>query len=89
MAARYKNYLGYDKRDYHYPEKADAYGDEENASKAYVEEPAEWDDASMAAFEFLRDKVEEMAVPILDQHFGLFDVFQLLSMHAKKNKNTI
>ena len=88
MAARYKNYLGYDKRDYHYPEKTDPYGDEEEPVE-YVEETTEWDDVSMAAFEFLRDKVEEMAVPILDQHFGLFDVIQLLSMHAKKNKNTI
>ncbi len=84
MASRYKNYLGYDKRDYHYPEKADVNGDEEDAPEVCVEETAEWDEVSIVAFEFLRDKVEEMAVPILDQQFGLFDVVQLFSMHVKK-----
>lgn len=90
MAAKYKNYLGYDKRDY-YPEKTDVSSSvyEEDTLDVYVEEKFEWDEVSMEAFEFLRDKVEEMAVPILDQHFGLFNVTQLLSTHAKKNKNTI
>ena len=84
MTARYKNYLGYDKRDYHCPEKAAYTFDEEDVSEACVEETTEWDQVSMTAFEFLRDKTEEMAVPILDQHFGLFDMIQLISMHAKK-----
>ena len=84
MAARYKNYLGYDKRDYHRPEKAADIFDEEDVSDMYVEETTEWDKVSMIAFEFLRDKTEEMAVSILDQHFGLFDVIQLISIHAKK-----
>ena len=84
MASRYENYLGYDKRDYHCPEKAADTFDEEDVSDACVEGTTEWDKVSMIAFEFLRDKTEEMAVPILDQHFGLFDVIQLISMHAKK-----
>ena len=87
MAARYKNYLGYDKRDYHCPEKSADVFDEEDVSEACVEETTEWDDVSITVFEFLRDKTEEMAVPILDQHFGLFDVVQLFCKHAKKNKN--
>ncbi len=82
MAARHKNYLGYDKRDYHYPEKSDV-NDDEDAPEEYAEETAEWNEVSIEAFEFLRDKVEEMAVPILDQQFGLFDVVQLFSMHRK------
>ena len=83
MAAKYKNYLGYDKRDYHCPEKPEGVFDEHDVSDMSVEETAEWDDVSIAVFEFLRDKTDEMAVPILDQHFGLFDVVQLFSMHAK------
>jgi len=90
MAAKYKNYLGYDKRDYRCPEKAaDINGVDEEDMIEYVEETGEWDEVSLAEFEFLRDKVEEMAVPLLDQHFGMFNIIQLLSVHATKNKNTI
>ena len=90
MASKYKNYLGYDKRDYH-PEKTDVYSSvyEEDTLDMYMEEKIEWDEVSMEAFEFLRDKVEEMSIPILDQHFGLHQIIQLLSTHVKKNKNTI
>nr|QBK85522.1 MAG: hypothetical protein LCMAC101_01090 [Marseillevirus LCMAC101] len=90
MAAKYKNYLGYDKRDYRCPEKAaDANGVDEEDTIEYVEETCEWDEVSLLEFEFLRDKVDEMAVPLLDQHFGMFNVVQLFFAHAIKNKNTI
>jgi hypothetical protein len=86
MAARYRNYIEYDKRDYNYTGKPVELfgGDDEEPPQVCEEETTKWNDVSMAVFEFLRDKVEEMAVPILDHPFGLFDVIQLFSMHAKK-----
>ena len=85
MAAKYKNCLGYDKRDYKCSEKAiDANGDEEETIE-YVEETDKWDEVSLEVFEFLRNKVDEMAVPLIDQRFGLFDVVQLFSAYATKN----
>ena len=80
MAARYKNCLGYDKRDYLYP--VEINNDEEEIVEE-VRETNEWDEVSLEILEFLRDKVEEMAVPLLDQHFGLFDVIQLFSTYMK------
>jgi len=92
MAARYRNYIGYDKRDYRCTGKpAELFGgDDEETPPAREKETTELDAVSVAVLEFLRDKVGEMAVPILDHPFGLFDVTQLISAHAqKKNKVAI
>ena len=83
--SKYKNYLGYDKRDYHCPEKGPDIFDEQDIHEVNMEDTAEWDDVSMEVLMFLQDKVDSMAVPILDQRFGLFDIIQLISTHAKKN----
>ena len=84
MAARYKNCLGYDKRDCQYPEKALEIYNEEDIPETYMEETTEWDDVSMEILYYLQDNVKAMVVPILDQRLGLFDVIQLISVHAKK-----
>jgi hypothetical protein len=87
MAARYKNCLGYDKRDYSCPEKTNAAGiDDEEETSECVEPIHEWDDVSLVIFEFLQDKIEEMAVPLLNRGFGMFDVIQLLSAHAPESE---
>jgi hypothetical protein len=83
--SKYRNYLGYDKRDYHHPEKGSDTFCEEEIQDVYVEETTEWDDVSMEVLEFLQDEVVSMAVPLLDQRFGLFDIIQLISAHARKN----
>jgi len=82
--SKYKNYLGYDKRDYHYLEKESDIFDEQDIREVIVEDTTEWDEVSMEVLVFLQDKVVSMAVPILDQSFGLFDIIQLISTHAKK-----
>lgn len=83
--SKYKNYLGYDKRDYHYPEKGSDMFDEDEVQDVYVEETTDWEDVSMEVLEFLQDKTISMAVPLLDQCFGLFDIIQLISAHARKD----
>ena len=94
MAAKYKNCLEYDKRDYVCSPSIPSYSlnsiegaefNEYEEDIEYNEEANELDEISLEAFEFLRDKVESMAVPILDQRFGLFDVIRLISAHAKNN----
>ena len=93
MAAKYKNCLEYDKRDYVWSplyslnsiEGAEFNEYEEDIE--YNEEANELDEISLEAFEFLRDKVEEMAIPILDRRFGLFNVIQLFSLIISKRQS--
>ena len=91
MAAKYKNCLEYDKRDYvcspsiHSAEGIEFSEYEEDID--YNEEANELDEISLEAFEFLRDKVEEMAIPILDRQFGLFNVVQLFSLIISKSQS--
>jgi hypothetical protein len=88
MTTKYKNCLGYDKRDYQYLDRITDFPDEEDIPQEYLEE-SQWNDVSMAILEFLRDNIRDMAIPVINlessDRLELFDIIQLISAHTKTN----